>query len=423
LKTTLLAGTCTAIKNRFFYGYWIVLAGFITLVLSMGLVFYGFMVLNKPIGDEFGWSRGEVTAAGSIFLIAMAFTSPLVGRFTDRRGPRQVLIFGTILMAFSLILLSLISDLWSYYLLHLCLGAGIAILGPIPVSIMVYNWFYRLRGLMQGLAFIGIGFGGLVMGPLIGNYLIPNLGWRNTYLAMALLLLVIMLPLIFFIVRDRPQQKGVLPYGQEAADTPTNIETELETAGGLTLRQSMGKFTFWIVALTAAIYGMSMVGTLQNQVSILTEQEYAATSAVAAVGMVGLFSGLGKAIFGYLCDRIDPKYAAAIAYALIAFSIITIVQSRSMASLWLYAALMGLGQGGWAPNLSMLAVKYFGRKHYGTVLGAIHLIFISGEAVGPIIVGFTYDQTGSYRLVLTVLAGLCLAAIPIVAMIRKSEQH
>ena len=134
---------------------------------------------------------------------------------------------------------------------------------------------------------------------------------------------------------------------------------------------------------------------------------------------IGLFSAVGKFLFGYLCDRIDPKYAAAIAYTLVAFSLITMIQIRSMVHLWLYALLMGLGQGGWAPNLAMLTGNYFGSKHYGAVLGAIHLIFFAGEAVGPMIMGFTYDQTGSYRLILVVFVWLCLASVPLISVIRK----
>jgi len=411
------------IKNRFFYGYWIVLAGFATLTVSTGLAFYGFSVLNKPIADEFGWSRGEVTAAFFAFMMAMAIVSPLVGQLTDKRGPRQILILGAIVMPLALVLLSKTSALWNYYLLHLWLGIGYVLLGPVPISIIVSNWFYRWRGTMQGLAFTGIGFGGLALAPLIGNYLIPNLGWRSTYLVMALLLLVTILPLTFFVVRDQPRQKGFLPHGLEAAEAVADNSPKIEAASGLSLKQVVGTSAFWLVVLTSAAYGMSQTGALQNQVSILTEQTFTTSSAVFAIGIVGLFSAVGKFLFGWLCDHIDPKYAAAIAYFLIALSLVTMIQARSMAYLWLYAVLMGLGQGGWAPNLAMLAGNYFGLKHYGAVLGAIHLIFFAGEAVGPMIIGFAYDYTGSYRLILTVLVGLCLASIPLIAIIRKPQNR
>ena len=99
------------------------------------------------------------------------------------------------------------------------------------------------------------------------------------------------------------------------------------------------------------------------------------------------------------------------------------IQARSMAHLWLYAVLTGLGQGGWAPILAMLALHYFGRKHYGAVLGAVHLMFWVGAALGTMIAVFTYDQTGSYHQILWVIAGLCFACVPLIAVIRKPQNR
>ncbi|MFC2003670.1 MFS transporter [Chloroflexota bacterium] len=409
------------VRKRFFYGYWITLVGLTTLTLTCGLIWYGFSVLNKPIADYFGWSRSEVTAAFSIFVIAQAAISPIVGRLTDKHGPRQVFFFGTIIMALALVLLSRTSAIWNFYLLYLCLGIGYVFLGAIPISIIISNWFYRLRGTMQGLAFTGIGFGGLVMTPLIGNYLLPNLGWQSVYLVIAFILSATMLPLIFFVVRNHPQQKGLLAYGQEAAEIPDKNGAKIKAATGLSVKEALGTPTFWIVGLTSAVYSMAMTGAVQNQISILNEQSFATTEAVVSIGAIGLFSAIGKFLFGSLCDRINPKYAAAISYGMVAFSLVIMIQAQSITHLWLYTVIMGLGQGGWAPNLAMLAANYFGLKHYGAVLGAIHLLFMGGSAVGPVIVGFAYDQTGSYRLIILIIAVLCFIAVPAIAIIRKPK--
>ena len=409
------------IQNRFSYGYWIVLAGLVTLTLTAGFAFFGFSVFNKPIADEFGWSRGEVTAAFSIFIITAAILSPIVGWLTDKRGPRQVLFLGTIALSLALFLLSRTSALWNYYLFHLCLGIGHVLLGTIPLSIIISNWFHRSRGTMQGLAFTGIGLGGIVLAAPIGNYLIPNIGWRNAYLVITIFLLFIMLLLLFFVVKEHPQQKGLRPYGQEAAEAADDHGSKTRETIGFNRKEAMGTLTFWIIALTSTVYGAGLTAALQNQVSILTEQGFTATSAVAAIGVVGIGSAVGKLIFGYLCDRINPKYAAAISYALTASSLIIMIQARSMTHLWLFAVIHGLGHGGWAPNLAMLAVSYFGLKHYGAVLGAMHLLYMAGLAIGPMIAGFAYDQTGSYRLVLVVFAVLCFVSVPVIAVIRKPK--
>ena len=407
--------------RRFFYGYWIVLAGFLTLTLSCGLAYYGFSIMNAPVADWFGWSRGEVTLGFTCLMVAMAVTSPVVGRLTDNRGPRQVLIIGTIVLSLSLALLSKTSSLWSYCLLHAGLGMGMTLLGAIPVSVLIRSWFHRLQGTMQGLAFIGIGFGGFVFGPVIGNYLIPNLGWQRTYLVMGLLSLVIMALVILFLVRDRPQQKGLSPYGSEAARTAGGREPELLKTPGLGLKEALGTSAFWLIALTAAVYGMGLTGGLQNQVDILTQpgRGFTVADATLAVSIVGLASAAAKFGFGYLCDRIDPKYTTAMAYAFAAGSLAALTLAASTYHLWLYGIFLGLAMGGWAPNMAMLAGNYFGLKQYGAILGSIHLVFMLGEAVGPLMVGLVYDHTGAYSPILITISVLCAASIPLIILIKK----
>ena len=155
-----------------------------------------------------------------VYSITLAIASVGAGRLIDKRGPRQVLLVGAVVMALTLFLLTWTSALWNFYLLHLCLGIGVALMGPLAVSINISNWFQRLRGTMQGIAFTGIGLGGLAIAPLLGNYLVPNLGWRSAYSIMAVLLAVIMLPLILIVVKDHPRQKGTQPYGAETMEFP-----------------------------------------------------------------------------------------------------------------------------------------------------------------------------------------------------------
>lgn len=408
------------IMRRFFPGYWIVLAGFVILTLCGGLIYYGFSVMNTPIAEWFGWSRGQVTLGFTCLAVAMAVISPIAGRLTDRHGPRRVLIIGTVVMSLFLGLLSKTSSLWSYCLLHAGLGGAMTLLGTIPVSTIIFNWFHRRRGTMQGLAFIGFGFGGFVFGPLIGNYLIPNFGWRNTYVVMALLSLVIMALVILFLVRDHPKQKGLSPYGLEAGPKVNNHEPEARKTPGLVLKEALQIPAFWLIVLTSAFYGMGLTGGLQNQVSILTKQGFTAGDTTFVVSIIGLTSAAGKFVFGYLCDRIDPKYTTAIAYAFTTLSLTALTLARSVHHLWLYGILLGLGMGGWAPNMAMLTRNYFGLKQYGAILGTIHLIFMLGEAIGPVVVGLTYDHAGTYHPILIIFSVLCAASIPLIIIVRKS---
>ena len=405
--------------RKFFYGYWIVAAGFVTLTVANGLAWYGFSVMNAPVADWFHWSRSEVALGFTFLAVAMAVISPFVGRLTDNRGPRQVLIIGTVVLSLSLLLLSRTSALWSYCLLHAGLGMASALLGPVPISVIISNWFRRLRGTMQGIAFIGIGFGGVVFGPLIGNYLIPNFGWRGAYVVTGLLSAIIMALVIVFLIKNHPQDKGLSPYGAEAREIEEDHKSEAVKITGLTLREALGMSAFWLIALTFAVYGIGLTGSIQNLVSILTSQEFTAGQAAFVIGIIGLFSAAGKFAFGYLGDKIDPKYNTAIAYALTALSLIALALARSIHHLWLYGVLVGLGMGGWAPNTAALTANYFGLKQYGSILGTIHLIFMAAEAAGPALVALAFERSATYSSILIILSILCAVAIPLIIIIKK----
>ncbi|MFW6102358.1 MAG: MFS transporter [Chloroflexota bacterium] len=405
--------------RKFFYGYWIVAAGFVTLTVSNGLAWYGFSVMNTPVAGELGWSRSQVSLGFTFLAVAMAVISPFVGRLTDNRGPRQVLIIGTVVLSLSLLLLSRISSLWSFCLLHAGLGMASALLGPVPISVIISNWFRRLRGTMQGISFIGIGFGGVVFGPLIGNYLIPNFSWQGAYMVTGLLSAVIMTLVILFLVRNHPQDKGLTAYGAEATETAKERVLEASKASGLSLKEALGMSAFWLIALTFAIYGIGLTGSIQNLVSIVTSQEFTAGQAAFIIGIVGLFSAAGKFAFGYLSDKIDPKYNTAIAYALTALSLITLALARSIHHLWLYAILVGLGMGGWAPNTAALTANYFGLKQYGSILGTIHMVFMAAEAAGPALVALAFERSATYHSILIIISILCAVAIPLIIIIKK----
>ena len=93
--------------------------------------------------------------------------------------------------------------------------------------------------------------------------------------------------------------------------------------------------------------------------------------------------------------------------------------ASTMPKLWIYAVLVGIGQGGWAPNLAMLTIRYFGIRHFGTILGSIYFIFFAGQSLGPVVVGAAYDNSGTYIPVILAMAAMCIVSIPLILIIRK----
>jgi MFS family permease len=181
---------------------------------------------------------------------------------------------------------------------------------------------------------------------------------------------------------------------------------------------------FWLIALGSLLFGFSTMAVTQNQVPHLIDIGFSASVAASAVSIVGAFSGIGKFLFGFLCDLMNPKYARAIGLGLQLTAIIIIMNlspSSPLVLIWLYAILIGLSFGSWVPSLSMLTSTNFGLVAYGSILGMMAFFDMGGGAFGPLFAGYIYDVQQSYILAFNVFLVLISMAITASLLIRKPK--
>src|SRR5438067_3445666 len=183
---------------------WVVVGTvWVTLAIASGL-YFSFPVFFVALLDEFGWSRGATAAAFSISSVVQGLLSPVVGILVDRLGPRRIMLGGAGLLGVACVLASRIGSLWSLYMVVGVLAAtGLCAVSWVPSGTLIARWFTERRGSMLGLAFSGMGAGVLVMGPL-AQWLITAYGWRAAYAILGLGTLLVLLPLIWFGVREAP---------------------------------------------------------------------------------------------------------------------------------------------------------------------------------------------------------------------------
>ncbi|HIM61304.1 MAG TPA: MFS transporter [Dehalococcoidia bacterium] len=197
-------------KNTY-YG-WFVVAGCVLVSFGVAGGQFSFGVFLKPMTDEFGWSRGSLSLAFALTFMISGLLRPLAGYLADRYSPKAAVLSGVAVMGVILLLIPFISTLGQLYALFAIMSIGITLgTGPILTKI-VSGWFHTRRGLTLGLVSGAGSMGAMVLVPAASLFLVL-LDWKDAYWFLALLLLVLVLPAGFLLIRNRPQDMGLEPLG------------------------------------------------------------------------------------------------------------------------------------------------------------------------------------------------------------------
>jgi MFS family permease len=386
----------------FFYGWIVVVVVFVTMAICVNAR-TAFSLFFPPIVDEFGWERGVTAGAFSFGFLVSAVLSPLLGRLMDRHGPRFVMEIGVAATAAGLLLATFSTTPWHVYVtLGMLVGAGTTFTGYTGQALFLPNWFVRRRGLAMSIAFAGVGFGSIVMLPLLQSYVERN-GWRAGCTALGVIALVVLVPLNL-LLRRRPADIGLTPDGD--AETPasaqarrTNVVDPAWAAVDWTLPRALRTARFWWVAVAyfGALFAWYAVQV--HQTKYLVEIGFSAKDAAWALGAVSLAGVPGQIALGWLSDRIgrEPVWAIGnLGFALAYAALLALPAHPSMPLLYAMVIAQGAIGYGLTSVVGAIPAEIFEGQHYGPIFGTLMLSALAGGAAGPWFMGFVHDRTGSY---------------------------
>jgi MFS family permease len=401
-------------KNRtpqFFYGYTIVLSAFFIMVVMWGTA-SSFGVFFKPLLAEFGWTRAMVSGAVSLSIIVSGLAAIVLGRLTDKFGPRLVVTAGGCFLGLGYLLMSQISATWQLYLFRgVIIGIGLGA-GWVPLVSPVARWFAKKRGMMTGVVVAGAGVGVMIMPPA-ASWLISNYGWRLAYTIIGIVALASVIPAAQFLKRD-PDQMGLVPHGVDEAkiDSP-NLET-----GGFSLQEVIRTRQFWVLSAMWLFFGFSLEIILVHVVPYATDLGISAISAANILAISGGVSILGGVIMGNIADRSGNRSALIITSIFFVGALIWLVVAKELRMLYLLAAIFGFGYGGLFTLESPIVAKLFGLSSHGAVMGYAGVGFMIGGALGPVFAGRMFDITGSYQTAFLVSAAASVIALILALLLR-----
>lgn len=395
-------------NSRIFYGWWIVAVCLLVLVVHAGCAFYSFGVFLGHWEVQFPASSIKaISLPATLYMLVLGVTAPLVGRLTDRYGPKNLILLGSAIAGAGLMLLSQATEVWHLYVLYSVVGLGMSGAGFVTVSATISNWFTRRRGAAMGIATAGVGVGAFL--ALLTNYLIGSISWQVAFLVLGALTWVLIIPAVMLVLKTRPEDMGLLPDGAslvegevvpEVAGMPAKEAIDGAGDGGWTASRAFRTLPFWLMLGAFFLVGAALVGVLQHEHRFLGE---IAVSIPAALGLAltGGVGGLGKVAFGFLADRVAPKRAAILCFGLqlVGLAIVTVAYvTQSMAMAWVFVFVFGFAMGGNVTLQPLVVGELFGIRSFGAIFGWVVLIAAVGSALGPVLVGAMYDASGSYSL-------------------------
>ena len=378
-----------------FYGWWIVLAAFMVAFIYSGFFFYDFTLFVTPIREDIPDVGAAIEPAFIVATILGAVLSPLLGGFFDKSGPKPVVGGGMLLGAAGFAIMGVMTEPW-----HLYIGLTLAGLGPIVffaggVSAVV-NWFDRMRGRAVGITVVGLGAGGILTRPSL--YVMEAIGWRDSFLLMAAIIIIVLLPMAF-VLRRSPEDYGMRPDGDEAEGPDASGALQGPILYGLPFTQILRTPTFWFLSLLMFL-SFWPIGALQiHQAPFMEDAGYSRLAAADAVGAMALITIVGRVGGGWMADAMDPRRGTVIATLLQAIGIAAFALSRPEANWYLILFFVAFSPGFGAIIVLQpaLLATYFGRRAFGAAQGFLWTMVAMAVSVSPYVATLSDEYLGGMQ--------------------------
>jgi len=413
-----------------FYGWWVVAAGTSLYFLGIGSVFYGFSAFFTPMVAEFGWSRAVTSGAYSLSRLEGGVEGPIIGWLIDKFGARKLIFIGVSLTGLGFMALSRVNSALSLYLIFgLLVTMGFETGFFHATTTATANWFIKRRSRALSFITVGGGLGGAVMVPFLA-WMITNFGWRWACIVTGILILALGLP-VAYIVRSRPEDKGLLPDGEGVVPTPegASAAASMDPAGqalpptvdgeiNFTVREAMKTGTFWTFIGAMMLRACILSAIVVHQIPHLVDAGISYQAASGCLGTMILLSVPGRLLFGWLGDRFDNRYLLFITSAIQAVGILIFIQVTSVWMAYLFAVIYALGYGGAIPLTLNFRGRLFGRKAFATLGGITSALTSIAAVAAPVFAGYIFDVSGSYKVAFYTFLGMVALSGVIFLLIR-----
>lgn len=377
-------------------------------------------IFTEALIEDFSLSRLLIRTLFTVSTVLEGLTLSFWATRIDRHGARKMVVVITVLLGVSCLSMGLVHNavmLGLEYVLLRMLGASALVL----VSRNVINqWWVDRRGQMMGFA--GLAFSLVGMGAFtnFAHGLLQRFGWRNTYVILGAIELLVMLPLGLLLFRDRPEDHGLHPDGRP--DPPETFDENQDVEESWTRAEVVQTSTFWAAAVSSATVAMLATGLYFHIVSIFEDRGLPAGVAAATYLPISVTSAATRLVSGYLAHRIPVRFLLAAGLDALsgAIGVVRIVEGLALAVV--YGVTMGLSAGTMGTVTSVIWADYYWRRHLGSISGLASTVIRVSSAFGPLPRAVPYDLLGSYDAALKIEMIVPLALATLTLFIRSPHR-
>jgi sugar phosphate permease len=402
-------------KKTIFAGWWQVAISMLNQGVAAGTIIVCFSVIAVPLQKEFGVSRAVLGLIMTLTYLINGVTNPVLGAAMDRYSIRRILIGGGILLAAGYFALSFATSMTHVFLAYgIFLGLANATMGPLSYSTLLPRWFIRRRAKAVGITVLGYALGGLFLPPLF-QFLIDTFGWRDAVRLFAAFVIVFVVPMIWWLVVDRPSDVGLYPDGDSAPPPAAENQSADPPRSTTSLLCDMN---FWVITLGVGLVVCGAAGVLGNMVPFVISRGFTARQGALVLSCFSAGSFSSKLLYAVFGDRLRPRIGLAAGLFFFTLSSFFFLRSYTYPILLSGSFLHGMAVGVALPLWSYLTARVFGSRYVGRVFGLMTIVVTPISLLAPPVLGRIFDRTGAYDYAFILYICLGLAAFVLVPRLR-----
>jgi len=405
-------------KQNMHYAWLILIACCMMQGAGLGLINNCAGVFYSPVCGDMGFEMGQFTLYRTLFTVSQALMMPFVAKSFRKYDVRVIVSAAAIVMGGISMMMGSFTQLWQWYAFGIIQGCASSFISVIPAPILIGNWFYKQTGMAVSISAAFSGLLGMIGSSSLG-FLIPAVGWQTSYVIIGIVVMVLILPFSLFVLRYKPEEKGMLPYGAESV--PAAVQSAKSNGSGT--KEKLSDFIrqpIFVISLVS--YACCIISSYLNAFLTSCGLEVGMTMAAAAtLTSMALCGNMTTKLFlGKFCDSfgVIKVFIVSILVAIAGHVLIFMgIPAGMMAGSLLYGITMPLS----TVLLPLFCRLYWQGDTYGAAYSYVSMFGMLFAAPFNTWFGTFYDWTGSYNLTISVSA-FCIVIVLVLIMLAAKLQ-